>query len=158
MTSTDRSSLILRVGIDTLFTSIVTFSLFLLFAGHNNPGGGFVGGLVAGAALVLRFMASGGEALRRTTRFPAPVYLGTGLAVAATTGLSALLAGDAFLEVGHIEASLGALGDIKVASSLVFDVGVYLIIVGFVLLLLDVVGADPVPPEVTGGAAPEGHQ
>lgn len=140
-----RASLILRVGVDTLFTSVLTFSLFLLFAGHNDPGGGFIGGLVAAAALVLRFTARGVDDVRRAVRASAPVYLGTGLALAAATGLGALVAGGAFLEAGHLSADLPVLGHLEVSSSLVFDVGVYLIVVGFALMLLDVVGGEPVP-------------
>lgn len=142
-----RSTLILRLGVETLFTTVLAFSLFFLFVGHNAPGGGFIGGLVAAAALVLRFLAFGGDSVRQAARVPAPVYLGLGLVIAGVTGTAGLVLGSHFLESGHTELDVPLLGHVSVTSSLVFDIGVYLIVVGFALMLLDVMGADPVPPE-----------
>lgn len=138
-----RTSLVLQVGVALLFTSVMTFSLFLLFAGHNAPGGGFIGGLVAAAGLVLRFAAHGVDEMRRSVRLAPPAYLGAGLVIAAATGLAPLITGDAFLESFELSASLPVIGKIKTTTALVFDIGVYLVVIGFAIMLLDTLGRDP---------------
>src|SRR5690606_36952882 len=108
-----------------LFALALTFSLFLLFAGHNAPGGGFVGGLVAGAALVMRWVDGGADEVRRVLRVDPVSLVAVGVGLAVATGLAGLFAGH-FLESLRWEADLGPLGHVKVMSALPFDVGVYL--------------------------------
>lgn len=131
-----RSSAVLESGLTGLARAVLLFSLFLLFAGHNRPGGGFVGGLVAAAAFVLVFVARGGPAMRRAARFSPTAYLGTGLVVAGLTGAAALLAGRPFLTGGLLEVDLPLLETVKATSALAFDAGVYLVVVGLVLAVL----------------------
>lgn len=131
-----RPSAVLESGLTGLARIVLLFSLFLLFAGHNRPGGGFVGGLVAAAAFVLVFVAGGGPAMRRAARFSPAAYLGTGLVVAGLTGAAALFAGQPFLTGGFVEIDLPVLGTVKATSALVFDAGVYLVVVGLVLAVL----------------------
>ena len=78
---------ILEVGVDSVFHTILIFSIFLLIVGHNSPGGGFVGGLVAGAALVLRYVSGGQAEVRRFVPFEPETLFAVGLLVAATTGI-----------------------------------------------------------------------
>jgi multisubunit Na+/H+ antiporter MnhB subunit len=134
-------SVILETGVNAVFTTVLLFALFLLFSGHNQPGGGFVGGLVAGAAFVLRFVAGGADAVRSSTRISPPALLGIGLLVAAGTGLVSLAAGQAFLESALVERSVPVLGTVKASSTLPFDIGVFLVVVGLVLTVLDTLGA-----------------
>ena len=122
--------------------TIAMFSLYLLFAGHNAPGGGFVGGLVAGAALVLLYAGRGAEGVRSALGVRAEVVLGWGLILAGGTGAAALLLGGEFLESGYIERNLPLLGTVKVVSVLVFDTGVYLVVIGLVLAALTTLGAE----------------
>ena len=77
---TERRSLLLDTCLDLITRTAMVFSLFVLFAGHNAPGGGFVGGLVAGAVLVLRYAARGDTGAR--TRVPGSAVLGAGITVA----------------------------------------------------------------------------
>lgn len=138
----DRNSLVLRTGVASVFHTAMVFSFFLLFAGHNAPGGGFVGGLVAGAALVLRYLDGGSAAVGNTLRVEAPVLLGSGLVLAGLTGTASLVAGSAFLESAKATFEVPVLGEVKASSSLPFDIGVYLVVFGVVLMVLRTLGAE----------------
>jgi multicomponent Na+:H+ antiporter subunit A len=134
-------SLVLRLGVRALQHTVLVFSLYLLFAGHNAPGGGFVGGLVAGCALVLRYVEGGPDALP-TGRFSGTgVVLGSGLLLAVAIGALGWLGG-AFLTSAEFQLHPPLLGTVKVSSALAFDVGVYLVVVGLVLGVLRAVGGE----------------
>jgi multicomponent Na+:H+ antiporter subunit A len=137
-----RESLILSISARTVFPVAVLFSVFLLFAGHNAPGGGFIGGLVAGAALVLRYVDRGPHEVARVLRLAPPVLLGVGLAVASLTGIAGLLDGGQVLEAAKLEVDLPILGTVKTTSALPFDIGVYLVVVGLVALALQALGGE----------------
>ena len=143
-----RRSTILEAGIITVAGPLLVFSIYLLFAGHNQPGGGFSGGLVAGVAVSLIWAAGGNAAVRQVIPFHANVLMGLGLVVAGITGFAALLPGLDFLESGYLEASLPVFGEVKVVSALFFDIGVYLVVVGMALGLVDALGDDGEPVEV----------
>jgi multisubunit Na+/H+ antiporter MnhB subunit len=136
------SSLILETGARAIFHTILVYSLYLLFAGHNRPGGGFVGGLTAGTALVLIFAALGPDGLRKAVRFRPERLLGAGLLAAAATGVGPLVAGREFLTHGYAEFSVPLLGHVAITSALVFDTGVYAIVVGLVLAILTTIGSE----------------
>lgn len=135
-------SLILEASVDALFHTALLFSLFLLFAGHNAPGGGFVGGLVAGAAFVLRYLDGGADAVKRAVPLPPQTLLGTGLVTAVVTGTAPWLAGRDFLESSKLSIDAPLLGTVKTTSALPFDIGVYLVVVGLVLAVLRTLGAE----------------
>jgi multicomponent Na+:H+ antiporter subunit A len=137
------TSLILQTAARALFHTIVVFSLFLLFAGHNNPGGGFIGGLVAAAALVLRYLAYGADDARQVMRVTPEQLLGSGGLLAVGAGLAGIVTGGAFLEDVALEwTGLPLLGDVTVTSVLVFDIGVYLIVIGVVYAVLGSLGRE----------------
>ena len=138
----ERRSVVLEVVTRVLFHTIVVFSLYLLFSGHNEPGGGFAGGLVAGLALVLRYLAGGRYELGEAAPVDPGLLLGTGLLVAGATGVGGLLLGAEVLQTAILETTLPVLGDVKLVTSLFFDVGVYLIVVGLVLDVLRSLGAE----------------
>ena len=137
-----RRSVVLETAVRLIFHTVLVFSLYLLFAGHNQPGGGFVGGLVAGCAFVLRYIAGGRAALRAAFPVDPGVPLGLGLVLAAGTGIAALFAGGQFLESGVLILDLPVLGVVKAASALPFDTGVYLVVVGLVIGVLRTLGAE----------------
>ena len=124
--------LLLAIATRHLFPLMLLFSLFLLLRGHNAPGGGFVGGLVAAAAFGLQLLAFGGAAVRRRLRVAPHVVVGGGLLVAAVSGLPGTAAALPYLTAvwGHAPL-LGAVG-----TPLLFDVGVYLVVLGVVLMML----------------------
>ncbi|MDM4723142.1 Na+/H+ antiporter subunit A [Micromonospora sp. WMMA1363] len=135
-------SIVLEVVTRLLFHTVVVFSLFLLFSGHNAPGGGFAGGLVAGLALVVRYLAGGRYELAEAAPISAGMVLGVGLAVSVGTGALALLVGAQVFTSTRIDLWLPAVGDFYVVTSLFFDIGVYLVVVGLVLDILRSLGAE----------------
>lgn len=137
-----RPSFVLDVLIDLVVRTALVFSVFLLFSGHNAPGGGFIAGLVAGIALVLRFIAGGREAVQDALRLPPRALLGTGLAIAIVTGLAGWLWGGAFLESAKLELDVPVLGVVKATSALPFDVGVYIVVLGVASAMLSALGGE----------------
>ena len=138
----ERRSVVLEVITRVLFHTILVFSLYLLFSGHNEPGGGFAGGLVAGLALVLRYLAGGRYELGEAAPVDPGLLLGAGLLFAGGTGVGGLLLGGEVLQTAILETTLPVLGDVKLVTSLFFDMGVYLIVVGLVLDVLRSLGAE----------------
>ncbi|MET7706714.1 Na+/H+ antiporter subunit A [Micromonospora sp. NPDC005413] len=138
----ERRSIVLEVVIRLIFHTVVLFSLFLLFSGHNAPGGGFAGGLVAGLALVVRYLAGGRYELTEAAPVGAGLILGAGLAVSVGSGLAGLLVGGTVLESAKVDRTLPLVGDAHLVTSLFFDIGVYLVVVGLVLDILRSLGAE----------------
>jgi len=124
------SSLILRTSTRLLVTLLLLFAVFLLLRGHHEPGGGFVGGLVAAAAFTLYGSADGTAAARRALYLDPRTYIGIGLIIAVGTGLSSLLWGDPFLTAHWGTINLPALSDIELGTPLLFDVGVFVLVLG----------------------------
>lgn len=137
-----------------LFSSIMVLSLYFLFAGHNQPGGGFVGGLTAGAAISLRYVAGGVESVRNSFRLPPWAILGGGLAVAVGMAIAPLFFGDSLLEHSLFEHSFPLLGTVKTTTALIFDIGVYLVVVGLVLMVFEAFGDDVEPDSPSESAEP----
>ncbi|HVL98084.1 MAG TPA: MnhB domain-containing protein [Egibacteraceae bacterium] len=141
-------SLILETGTRAVFHTILVFSVFLLFAGHNSPGGGFIGGLVAGAALVLRYVAYGAQDVHRLVPLAPEAILGVGVLLAAGTGVGGLLLGGDFLEAGYLfRRELPLLDTVALHSAVIFDIGVFCVVVGLVLGLVASLGAERYNPE-----------
>ena len=139
----ERRSIVLEVVTRLMFHSMVLFSLYLLLAGHNTPGGGFAGGLLAGLALTLRYLAGGRYELQAALKVPAGVLLGAGLALASLAGLMPLFFGGQVLQSAYVEFhDLWLLGDVKLVTATVFDIGVYLVVVGLVVDVLRSLGSE----------------
>ncbi len=139
---TQYPSAILARGIVAATGPLLVFSLFLLFAGHNQPGGGFAGGLVAGVTVMLAWSAGGPDTVRRIIPVRSSALLGAGLVIATVTGFWPLLAGLEFLESGYVEISIPLIGDLKLVSALAFDIGVYLVVLGMSLGLVRALGEE----------------
>jgi multisubunit Na+/H+ antiporter MnhB subunit len=131
-----RRSLILDVIVRLVFHSALMLGLFLLFTGHNRPGGGFVGGLVVGCAISLRYVAGGIDEVADTLPVRPWTLLGSGLVLAVTTTLVPLFAGRSLMEHFKFDLHLGFLGEAHVNTALFFDIGVALVVVGMTLMLL----------------------
>jgi len=111
-------------------------SMYLFMRGHNQPGGGFVAGLVMSVAFILQYMVAGTQWVEAQMSLRPLRWMGTGLLCATLTGLGSIPLGYPFLTTHTAHFSLPLLGDIHVASALFFDIGVYAVVVGATLLIL----------------------
>jgi multicomponent Na+:H+ antiporter subunit A len=135
-------SILLEVVVRLLFHSLIVVSVYLLFAGHNLPGGGFAGGLLAGMALVARYLAGGRYELGAAAPVDAGRVLGTGLVFAVGTAIVPLVFGVDALTSTWIDTEVPFLGHVEFVTSTFFDVGVYLVVVGLTLDVLRSLGAE----------------
>jgi multicomponent Na+:H+ antiporter subunit B len=129
-------SLILRSAARLLLPLLLLFSIFLLLRGHNEPGGGFSAGLVAAAAFALLTIATDVPTTRRTLRMSPRIFIGAGLLVATASGAVGLIGGGAFLTGLWAELPLPGGAKLAVGTPLLFDVGVYLVVIGVVLTIV----------------------
>ncbi|WP_182346605.1 Na+/H+ antiporter subunit A [Tomitella gaofuii] len=134
-------SLVLEMTTRLVFPTIMVLSVYFFFAGHNHPGGGFAGGLTAGLALTLRYLAGGRYEIGETLPIDAGKILGAGFLLATGTAAASLLMGAPVLSSAILEVTLPVLGHVKLVTALFFDAGVYLIVVGMTLDILRSLGA-----------------
>ncbi len=137
-----RRSILLEVVVRLIFHALILLSFYLLLTGHNTPGGGFTGGLVAGLALVARYLTGGRDELGATVPIDAGRILGAGLALAATMAILPLFFGQSALSSAWIDLDLGFLGTLPLVTSTLFDIGVYLVVFGLILDVLRSLGAE----------------
>ncbi|BDI21745.1 Na+/H+ antiporter subunit A [Herbiconiux sp. L3-i23] len=135
-------SILLEVVVRLVFHALIVVSLYLLLVGHNAPGGGFAGGLVVGLALVARYLAAGRFELAAAAPVNAGALLGSGLAFAVGTAFVPLFFGADALTSTWFELDLGWFGEIVFVTSTLFDVGVYLVVIGLVLDILRSLGGE----------------
>ncbi len=123
-----------RLGVQVATPLALVAAAYLFFAGHNRPGGGFAAGLVVGAVVALRNITG----LQR----PADplVLLTAGGLLAGAVAIAPLLGGGVLLDQIVVETTLPVLGKVKSGTALVFDAGVFLIVVGLVVAVLDGLG------------------
>lgn len=135
-------STVLEVADRWLFRVMLVVSLYYTMRGHNAPGGGFVGGLIAGAAFMLHFLA-GGQRFDRLSGVVSPeTLIGLGLAVSLATSAAPLLVGGVLLESHIWFLDIPVVGEVKLVSSLFFDLGVYLVVIGVVIAVLVSLGIE----------------
>lgn len=125
------NSLILTAVSRLVGALMLAFSIYLLLRGHNEPGGGFVGGLVAASAVALAAMANGAAAARRALLVEPRVLVITGLVLALAAGITAAFAGEPFL-TGLWQ----FVGGLPLGTPLLFDIGVYFTVFGSVAMLI----------------------
>ncbi|MGK0275362.1 MAG: multisubunit Na+/H+ antiporter MnhB subunit [Ilumatobacter sp.] len=144
--SSSSPSPIVKLSIRAATPLALVIAVFVFFAGHNRPGGGFAAGLLIGAVLVLRSVAG------LPLPFRAIPLLATGTIVAAAVAVAPMLWGDVFLDQIVVEQKLPLLGKVKSGSALIFDIGVTLIVSGLIVAVLDGFRADHLatpPPDVS---------
>jgi multicomponent Na+:H+ antiporter subunit B len=130
------NSLILRTASRYLLPLLILFSIFLLFRGHNEPGGGFVAGLVAAAAFALYALATDVQAARYALQVDPHILIGAGLLLALVDGIVPFIYGQEFLTGRWTYLRLPFIGEIEIGSPLFFDIGVYLVVMGVVLMII----------------------
>ncbi|MEO8281396.1 MAG: MnhB domain-containing protein, partial [Ideonella sp.] len=145
-----REPLMLRMVSQLILPLALLFSVYIFWRGHNLPGGGFIAGLVTAVALVLQFVTLGqgraeallhGRAGRRFTR-----WAGSGLAIAGLTGIGAFAFGHPFLTSASAHPSVAWLGELPLATAALFDLGVYVTVVGATMLMLSALAAASAEP------------
>lgn len=124
------SSMILRTANGIIFPLTLLFALYMALKGHNFPGGGFIGGLIAAVALVLFRMSHGTDAMMRLMPVHPRVVVAVGLGIASLTGVVPLLFGEPMLRTAAPYVSFGFGDPVHLPSALAFDVGVLLVVVG----------------------------
>jgi multicomponent Na+:H+ antiporter subunit A len=127
----NRRSLMFEVITRIIFHAVMLWSLYLLFTGHNDPGGGFAGGLVAGLGLTIRYLAGGSAELRAAIPVMPGTLLGTGLFLSAGFGFVSMLAGGDVLQSWTFDIPVPLIGNIHLVTSMFFDIGVYLVVVDY---------------------------
>lgn len=140
-------SLILRTATRFLLPLLLLFSVFLFLRGHNEPGGGFVGGLMAAGAVALYAIASDVASARRVLRVAPQTLFASGLLLALGSGVASAVAGKPFLTGTWTTLAGPGFGEPHVGTPMLFDLGVYLVVVGvtlnIVLSLLEESGPQP---------------
>ena len=134
-------SIMVDVVTRILFPSIMLLSFYFFFSGHNAPGGGFAGGLVAALAFTLRYLAGGRAEIDEALPVDPAKILGTGILLSAACVVVPLFFGNPPLTTGYASLALPLIGEFDVPSALVFDGGVYAIVVGLTLHILGSMGA-----------------
>lgn len=134
--STPHEDVILATGVRAGFHSAVLFSIYTLFSGHSRAGGGFIAGLVAACAMLLVTIALKHHEVPRLFRLSPTTYLGGGLIFAIMSARVGIVTGQPLGQVLVHELSLGYLGDFKLTSVLLLEIGVYLIVLGVARMLL----------------------
>lgn len=136
------NDVILRTASKGLAFIIFTFSFFIFLAGHNNPGGGFIGGLIAAGGLVLLTLAFGTRVVRLILPVDYRILTATGLLIAVLTGVGSFIFDVPFLThtFGHVD--LPIFGETELATATIFDLGVYFSVIGVAMTIILTIGED----------------
>nr|WP_268870909.1 Na(+)/H(+) antiporter subunit B [Halalkalibacter akibai] len=121
---------------------ILAFSVYLFFAGHNNPGGGFIGGLMTASALLLMYLGFDMKSMKKALPFNYTHMIAIGLLIAIATGVSSMLFGYPFLTQFFEYYQLPILGETELTTALPFDLGVYLVVVAIALTIILTIAED----------------
>lgn len=138
------SPLMLRITASWILPIALVVSLYIFLRGHNLPGGGFIAGLITALALIIQYMALGQDHAEQLLKAKSgrlyEIWIGAGLVIAGLTGLGAWFWGRPFLTSAHFYVSPPILGEMHLATAALFDVGVYITVVGATMLLISVLG------------------
>ena len=127
-------SIVLRTATRYLLPLLLLFSIFAMLRGHNEPGGGFVGGLVAATAFALYAISDGVASARELLQISPRRLIGVGLLIAASSGLIGMVWGDPFMTAHWDTRTIPVVG--KLGTPLLFDIGVYLVVIGVALTII----------------------
>ncbi|MDF2927483.1 MAG: monovalent cation/H+ antiporter subunit [Paenibacillaceae bacterium] len=132
----------LQTAAKILVFIILIFSVYVLFAGHHNPGGGFIGGLITSSALVLLYLAFDLQSVRNIIPFPFNKLAAAGVITSVLTGTVSMLLDLPFLFQSFTYVELPFLGKTEIASALAFDLGVYMTVVGTTMTIITSISED----------------
>ncbi|WP_214001836.1 monovalent cation/H+ antiporter subunit A [Acinetobacter variabilis] len=138
------SPLMLRITASWILPVALVVSLYIFMRGHNLPGGGFIAGLITSLALIIQYVAIGQDHAEKMLGAKSgrlyEIWIGIGLTIAGLTGIAAWFWSRPFLTSAHIHVHPPLLGDMHLASAALFDVGVYVTVVGATMLMISVLG------------------
>ena len=138
------SPLMLRITASWILPVALVVSLYIFLRGHNLPGGGFIAGLVTSLALIIQYIAVGQDKTEQLLGAKSgrlyEIWIGIGLTIAGLTGIAAWFWSRPFLTSAHIYVSPPMIGEMHLASAALFDVGVYVTVVGATMLMISVLG------------------
>ncbi|HEY0834443.1 MAG TPA: monovalent cation/H+ antiporter subunit A [Azospirillum sp.] len=134
--SADAHPMLLVVATRVLLPLVLTVGVYIFLRGHNQPGGGFIAGLIVAIALIMQYVASGYGWAASKARLDARGMIGGGVLIAGLTGAGSLVFGAPFLSTSYDYFHLPLIGEVELATALAFDLGVFLTVVGTVLLAL----------------------
>ncbi|WP_332670315.1 monovalent cation/H+ antiporter subunit A [Aromatoleum sp.] len=157
MVAADRHPLLLAVAARVMLPLALVVASYVFLRGHNAPGGGFVAGLIVAIALIMQYVAGGTQWAAQRMRVDVHALIGTGVLLAAATGFSAWVFARPFLTSAYGHLALPLVGRVEVATAMAFDAGVFLTVVGAVMLMLASlgrIGRGPAKPLRTRAAIP----
>lgn len=136
------NDVMLQVLMKAITLIILGFSFYLLLAGHNNPGGGFIGGLMTASAIVVLTLTYDRQLVTEALPFNFTTMIGIGLLLAAVTGVASMMFGYPFLTQFFGYFQLFAIGEVELTTALPFDLGVYFVVVGAAVTIVLAIAED----------------
>jgi len=133
----DSHPMMMVVATRVMMPLALMVAAYIFFRGHNLPGGGFIAGLIAAIAIIMQYMASGFAWATERQRYPYHAIIGSGVLIAAATGLGSWFSGTPFLTSAFGYIHWAPLEEFEWATAALFDLGVFLAVVGAVLLALE---------------------
>jgi multicomponent Na+:H+ antiporter subunit B len=130
------TSIILRTAVRLLLPLLLLFSIFLFLRGHNEPGGGFAGGLVAASAFALYSISHKSLKARRVLHVDPRLLISGGLLLALASGLTALASGQPYMTGLWGTISIPGVGQVDIGTPMLFESGVYFLVAGVTLLII----------------------
>lgn len=121
---------------------ILAFSIYLLFAGHNQPGGGFIGGLMTASGIVLLYLSFDIKLVKKSLPINFITVIGIGLLLTVATGIASMLLGYPFLTQFFDYFHLPILGEAELTTAMPFDIGVYLVVIGAAVTIILTIAED----------------
>ncbi len=134
--SNDAHPIIVKTLVSVFFPVMLMVSVYIFLRGHNLPGGGFIAGLIAAVALIVQYLASGIDFCSKRVGFNKDLLIAAGLTLATATGLGSLILGYPFLTSTFTHLHWPIVGEFEIASAMLFDLGVFLVVVGSTAMIL----------------------
>jgi len=136
------NDMMLQVSMRVISLIIFTFSFYLFLAGHNNPGGGFIGGLMTATAVLVLYLVFDMKTITKAIPISFTTMIGVGLLFAAFTGIISIIFGYPFLTQFFEYFQIPMFGEVELTTALIFDLGVYLVVVGSALTIILAIAED----------------
>jgi monovalent cation:proton antiporter len=136
------TDVILQTATKVLVFIILTYAVYILFAGHHNPGGGFVGGLITASAILLLYLAFDTRLVRQILPVDFKLVGAAGVLLAVLTGAASFWFNVPFLTQAVLDVHIPGIGELHLASAVVFDIGVFLAVIGTTMTIITSISED----------------